>query len=278
MNQFVEKSAQTLLRKFGSSVPQTLLIGLLDPNSRDPYYKKLASNLRGRSLQLFPPLSAPNAADQVADAPSLFCLIGQEGLFCGLDSPRHCHGFHPGGTKFVTQNSATISRAGAKLAEALHYLRLHQPLPAVGAHWLELGASPGGMTAELLAKGYRVTAIDRAPMDSRLDYSADLTFIRSDVTRFQPAANACFDAILCDMNGEARDSIEQVSRLAAHVVPGGLIIFTLKTAGAITLPHLQRLADSVIALAATGGLQLIAQTHLTYNRHEFTLFFRNRGV
>jgi 23S rRNA C2498 (ribose-2'-O)-methylase RlmM len=277
MDQFVEKAAQTLARKFGTAKPQTLLIGLLDPSSRDSYYKKLASNLRGRTLQLFPPLAAPSAETQDATSPTLFCLVGQEGLFCGIDSPRHCNGFYPGGTKFIPQNTAnTISRAGAKIAEALHYLRLHHPLPPAGAHWLELGASPGGMTAELLAKGYRVTAIDRAPLDPRLDYSADLTFVRSDAARFTPAASTRFDAILCDLNGEPRDSIEQVIRLAAQLVAGGLVIFTLKTTGATTLPHLQRLADSVTVLAATGGLQLLAQTHLTYNRHEFTLFFRKR--
>lgn len=277
MDQFVEKAAQTLARKFGAAIPQTLLIGLLDPSSRDSYYKKLASNLRGRTLQLFPSLTAPSAEAQDATSPTLFCLVGQEGLFCGIDSPRHCNGFYPGGTKFIPQNTAnTISRAGAKIAEALHYLRLYHPLPPAGAHWLELGASPGGMTAELLTKGYRVTAIDRAPLDPRLDYSADLTFVRSDAARFTPAADTRFDAILCDLNGEPRDSIEQVIRLATQLVSGGLVIFTLKTTGATTLPHLQRLADSVTALAATGGLQLLAQTHLTYNRHEFTLFFRKR--
>jgi hypothetical protein len=277
MDQFVEKSAQTLARKFGPAAPQTVLIGPLDPSSRDPYYKQLASNLRGRTLQLFPPLTAPTAEDQDAAADTLFCLVGPEGLFCGISSPRHCHGFYPGGTKFIPQNSAsTISRAGAKIAAALHHLRLHQAPPPAAAHWLELGASPGGMTAELLAKGYRVTAIDRAPLDPRLDYSTDLTFIRSTAANYLPVATARFDAILCDMNGEARESIEQVIRLAAHLVSGGLVIFTLKTAGATTLPHLQRLADSVIALAAAAGLQVFAQTHLTYNRHEFTLFFRKR--
>lgn len=278
MDQFIEKSAQALRRKFGAALPQAIFMGVLDPSSRDPYYKKLASNLRGRTLQLFPPSSAPAAEDQDPAAGSLFCLVGKEGLFCGLDSPRRCGGFHPGGTKFIPQHATTtISRAGAKVAEALHILQLHQPPPPAGAHWLELGASPGGMTAELLAKGYRVTAIDRAPLDERLDYSTDLTFIRGDVSRYAPAATARFDAMLCDMNGEARESIEQVSRLASRLVPGGLVIFTLKTAGATTLAHFQRLADSVIALAAAGGLDLFAQTHLTYNRHEFTLFFRKQA-
>ena len=80
--------------------------------------------------------------------PNLFCLVGKEGLFCGLQSPAASNGFYPGGTKFIRQNTPdTISRAGAKIAEALHYLQLKKTPPPAGSQWLELGASPGGMTA-----------------------------------------------------------------------------------------------------------------------------------
>ncbi len=275
MDGFVEKAAQALLRKFGTCHPQTLLVGLLQPGSRDSYYKKLASNLRGRALQLFPPPAQPRpeAEDQDPDAATLFCLLGKEGLFCGVQSPGLSNGFYPGGTKFISRNAATISRAGAKLAEALHYLRLHRPPPPTQAHWLELGASPGGMTAELLARGYRVTAVDRAPLDARLDASAGLIFIPGDAATFTPRDNTRYDAILSDMNGAARNSIEALLRLSKHLQPGGLVIFTLKTAGVDTLEGMQRLCASVIERAAAGGLCLLAQTHLTYNRHEFTLFF-----
>jgi 23S rRNA (cytidine2498-2'-O)-methyltransferase len=276
MDSFVEKAAQALSRKFATHNPQTLLIGLLHPGSRDSYYKKLASNLRGRTLQLFPPPAQPRpeVEAQDPDAPTLFCLLGKEGLFCGLQSPRMSNGFYAGGTKFISQNSAeTISRAGAKIAEALHYLCLHRALPPKHAHWLELGASPGGMTSELLARGYRVTAVDRAPLDARLDYAPDLTFICGDAATCSPPAGTCYDAILSDMNGEARSSIEAVLRLTKHLKPGGLVIFTLKTAGVGTPDDIHRLCATVAAHAAAGGLRLLAQTHLTYNRREFTMFF-----
>lgn len=278
MDGFVEKAAQTLARKFAPQHPQTLLIGLLDPGSRDSYYKKLASNLRGRSLQLFAPsaMPQPEAEAQDPDAPTLFCLLGKEGLFCGMQSPRLSNGFYPGGTRFISQTpAATISRAGAKLAEALHYLRLHRCAPPARAHWLELGASPGGMTSELLARGYRVTAVDRAPLHPRLADAPALHFVCGDAASFRPEPHTRYDAILSDMNGDARDSIKSVLRLTKHLSPGGLVIFTLKTAGAGTLDDIQSLCASVTALAAAGGLRLLAQTHLTYNRLEFTLFFES---
>jgi hypothetical protein len=276
MDGFVEKAAQALSRKFGPYHPQTLLVGLLHPESRDSYYKKLASNLRGRALQLLPPSRVPlrEVESQDPDAPTLFCLLGNEGLVCGLQSPRLSNGFYPGGTKYISQSSVeTISRAGAKIAEALHYLRLYRTPPPKQAHWLELGASPGGMTAELLARDYRVTAVDRANLHPRLDYSPNLRFYRSDAATFQAETDIWYDAILSDMNGSAHDSIGTVLRLTKHLQPGGLVIFTLKTMGTHTLDEILRLSAAVTTRAAAGGLRLIAQTHLTYNRHEFTLFF-----
>ena len=278
MEGFVEKAAQALLRKFAVAQPQTLLIGLLDPSSADSYYKKLASNLRGRALQLFPLPAVPSreVEAQDPDAATLFCLLGKEGLFCGMQSPKLANGFYPGGTKFISQNSAeTISRAGAKLAEALHYLCLHRPPPPAPAHWLELGASPGGMTSELLARGYRVTAVDRAALHPRLASAPGLTYVCGDAVTFRPPDGTRYDSILSDMNGPARGSMEAVLRLAKHLRPGGLVIFTLKTGEANTVEDIRHLCASVRALAATGGLRLFAQTHLTYNRHEFTLFFES---
>lgn len=278
MDGFVEKAAQALSRKFGAHHPQALLIGLFDSGSRDSYYRKLASNLRGRALQLLPPAALPQLVveAQDPDVATLYCLLGKDGLYCGLQSPRLCNGFYPGGTKFISQSSAeTISRAGAKIAEALHYLRLHRARPPRHAHWLELGASPGGMTSELLARGYRVTAVDRAPLDARLDYAPDLTFIRSDAATFTPDVGVRYDAILCDMNGEAHDAIEHVIRLGKHLNPGALVVFTLKTTGRITLEDIHHKCATVTALAAAGGLRVFAQTHLTYNRHEFTLFLES---
>lgn len=273
---FIEKAAQALHRKFAAAGPQALIVGPLDPGSSGKYYRTLASNLRGRALQLFPPQVAAirDAEAQDSNVPTLFCLIGREGLFCGLQSPRQSNGFYPGGTKFIPQNAAaTISRAGAKIAEALHHLRLERPLPAAGSHWLELGASPGGMTSELLARGYRVTAVDRAPLDKRLENAPGLVPVIADAATFRPAEGMVYDAILADMNGDARESISQVVRLSQVLKPGGLVIFTMKTPGVTSVEEINSLERSVIEISAAGNLRIFARTHLTYNRHEFTLFF-----
>lgn len=275
MEGFIEKAAQAMARKFAPLNPQTVLVGLLYPGPANHYYRQLASNLRGRALQIFPAPSVPlrEAEAQNPTAPTLYCLVGREGLFCGMQSPRDSNGFHPGGTRYVSQDSSTISRAGAKIAEALHYLRLYRPPLAEGSHWLELGASPGGMTAELLDRQFRVTAVDRAPLDRRLANEARLAFSMSDVAEFQPPAGSRYDAILSDLNGEAKESIQHVIRLAPSLRPGGLVVFTLKLPGVETVSRVLALKNSVVHTASSAGLKPLAETHLSYNRHEFTLFF-----
>ncbi len=273
MEGFIEKAAQTLWRKFGSRHPQGIFIGTLQPASQDKYYKTLASNLRGRVLQLFPKSAVNTVEEQEATAQTLFCLVGKEGLFAGMQSPRASNGFYPGGSKFIALDAPNaISRAGAKIAEALHYLLLYRPALAPGCHWLELGACPGGMTSELLARGHRVTAIDRAPLDHRLHGRMGLTFVLEDVAAFHPSAEASYDAILSDLNGSPMESMAQVIRLSGWLRTGGVVVFTLKLAGVESIDDTCALFGRVVAMAEAAGLRKIAATHLTYNRHEFTLF------
>lgn len=275
MDGFIEKAAGGLRRKFAERNPQTVLVGLLEGGVVNPWFKSLASNLRGRVLQLFPGTEMPlaQAGEQVPDRETLFCLIGKEGLFAGCADPLACNGFFPGGRKFLPKSGAeSISRAGSKIAEALHQVRLHRPAPLVGTRWLELGASPGGMTAELLNAGYQVTAIDRAPLDKRLDGADGLRFFRGDVADFSPIHGEVFGGLLCDMNGEARVAMREVLRLSRHLQRGGLVIFTLKSAGAEGFRELVALHDAVRAQALAAGLKLVASTHLGGNRREFTWF------
>ena len=279
MTGFIEKAAQGLLKKFGGRHPQTILVGQLDPSASNRYYKTLASNLRGRVLQVFPPTEAKTAEEQHSGRETLFCLIGKEGLFCGMASPKAVNGFHPGGTKYMSQGAEdTISRAGAKIAEALHYLRLYRPEHRPGSRWLELGASPGGMTSELLKRGFYVTAVDRAVLDPRLSAAKHLEFIRGDVAEFVPKKGSVFEAMLSDMNGPPREAMRQLARLAAFLKPGGLAVFTLKTTGAETAAQINELHRGVLEDAKKAGLLLIAETHLTYNRQEFTLFFERKAA
>ena len=82
-----------------------------------------------------------------------------------------------------------------------------------------------------------------------------------------------YDAILSDMNGDAHEAIAQVARLSQNLRPGGIVVFTIKTPGITTFGEINRLGSSMVEKATAAGLRCITMTHLTYNRHEFTVFF-----
>lgn len=274
---FIEKAASALARKFSARKPRTVWVGVLQPGPGDGWFKRLASNLRGRCLQWFPDSAMPlaDAGSQRPDEAALFCMVGAGGLYAGMASPRDCNGFYPGGIYHFPKSSGTsISRAGAKIAEALHHAALHGEPPGKGAHWLELGASPGGMTLELLNRGHRVTAIDRAPLDSRLSGVEGLEFYQNDVSVWKPKPGRKFDALLCDMNGDPLEAFAQVMRLATWLHDGAWIIFTLKTTGREGMDELLGLHAKVVANAKAAGLHHLAISHLSGNRREFTMWFR----
>lgn len=271
---FIEKAAKAIAEKFAPHAPRALMVGAFEPHTRHGYFRKLASNLRGRALQLMP-TACGDAETMGADDPVVYALVGRTGLYCGLQSPREGNGFHPGGTRYIRQSGDDVlSRAGAKIVEALHHMRLLCEPPPAGARWLELGACPGGMTSELLRRGFRVTAIDRAPLDSALDGASGLDFIRADVARWSPPPGRRFDALLCDMNGPADAAFGQVARLSRFLNPGAPVVFTFKTAGVDRVGEIIKLHERILSAASNAGLVHLQTTHLTYNRREFTMFLR----
>lgn len=273
---FIEKAAQSLAGKFGGMGLQGVFVGCLDAGEPDQYHRKLASNLRGRMLQVFGDRigGVKEAEAQDRTQKSLFVLVGKEGLFAGVSSPRVSGGYYPGGTKFIKQSSPdVISRAGAKVVEALHVLSLYRDVPAVGGHWLELGASPGGMTMELLQRGYRVTAVDRAPLDERVLKMPGLAAVVGDAGQFRIAAGDVYDAILSDMNGVPEEAMRNVLRFVRALREGGVVIFTLKTAGCEGDEAICQVQGRVERMAEEAGLRLVGLRHLTYNRREFTYFW-----
>jgi len=278
MDTFIEKAAQTMLTKFGNRSPQALFVGALNPSSPDPYYKLMASNLRGRLKQVFPEMPVNDVEMQDSNRKTLFCMVGREGLYCGLETPKWCNGLYPGGTKFMPHDTEDmVSRAGAKIVEALHHLRLFRSPPKEQSRWLELGAAPGGMTQELLARHYRVTAVDTGAMDPRVVGKPGLIVVKKNVSEFTPMPDWNYEAVLCDLNGSPFDSIAHVARVSKALLRKGLVVFTLKLPKVESLDEPISIIGSVEADAAEAGLRLIARTHLPSNRNEMTLFFEKTG-
>ncbi len=97
-----------------------------------------------------------------------------------------------------------------------------------------------------------------------------------DVATFVPPARTVYDAVLSDLNGPPEESIAHVIRLLGSLRKGGPVVFTLKVPRVEDVDAACGLFGKIVAVAEKAGLSLFARTHLTYNRHEFTLFFEKR--
>jgi len=67
--------------------------------------------------------------------------------------------------------------------------------------------------------------------------------------------------------------MQQVIRLSESLNYGRLVVFTLKLPRVADVDDACAIFRKTVKKARLAGLMLFAQTHLTYNRHEWTLFF-----
>ena len=122
-----------------------------------------------------------------------------EGFFSAVLPPERAHltralSRFPGGIVEISPDRAAPSRAFAKLAEA--EIRLGRRI-AAGETCVDLGASPGSWTYLALARGARVTAVDRSPLRDDLMAHPRLTFVRGDAFCYEPPEPV--DWLLCDV-------------------------------------------------------------------------------
>ena len=120
------------------------------------------------------------------------------------------------------------SRSTLKLAEALALFVGEEAMPRrvrPGMTAVDLGASPGGWTYQLVRRGLMVTAVDNGPMNAALLETGQVKHRREDGFRFRPAEPV--DWLVCDMV----ESPSRVCALAARWVAEGWCreaIFNLK--------------------------------------------------
>jgi 23S rRNA (cytidine2498-2'-O)-methyltransferase len=107
---------------------------------------------------------------------------------------RRCVSRFAGGAVTTAPDRRAPSRAFAKLAEV--EIRLGRRI-AADETCVDLGSSPGSWAWLALARGARVTAVDRSPLRADLMRHARMTFVRGDAFRYHPAAPV--DWLLCDV-------------------------------------------------------------------------------
>lgn len=224
--------------------------------------ERLANHLKATTAIVTTVAVSGAAADDLVMA----IAVGDTEAVVGFTTFRRAGSPYLGGLPPVFVEDAP-SRARWKLRESLDWLAVTAPDHPEPRRWLELGAYPGGMTAELAARGAHVVAVDLAT--GSVPSHPTVTWHRVDAATFTPDTR--FDAILCDMNGTPSSAARTVARLVPSLDPDGLLVHTLK------LPHWEDLPTvraKVEGILASAGLQVIGCRHLAYNRQEVTLLAR----
>ena len=177
----------------------------------------------------------------------------------------------PMGIPRLRMPASSPSRSTLKLAEALlEFMPDREFEPGTPA--VDLGASPGGWTWQLVQRGFMVTAVDNGPMDAKLMDSGQVKHRREDGFRFRPADPVAL--MVCDMV----ESPSRIATLAAKWIAEGWCreaIFNLK------LPMKKRWEEvlrcrAIIDEALGGGGYYLRAKQLYHDREEVTAYLARR--
>lgn len=171
-----------------------LQISVPDTNSG----KELGRFVRGFHRALTAGLAHSGIALDAPQAPRLHLMFPDSGrVSIGLDTDPTAPA---GGIRRLRMPGAAPSRSTLKLDEAIQSLltapereKLFQP----GMTAVDLGASPGGWTWQMVRRHIHVYAIDNGPMDTGLLDSGLVSHVRADGFAWQP--DRPVDWLLCDI-------------------------------------------------------------------------------
>jgi 23S rRNA (cytidine2498-2'-O)-methyltransferase len=198
-------------------------------------------------------------------------FVGGRACYVGVSAIANSAAW-PMGIPRLRMPSGAPSRSTLKLAEAfMQFLPGREFEPGLTA--VDLGASPGGWTWQLVKRGFHVAAVDNGPMDPALLDTGQVKHRRTDGFHYQPADPV--DWMVCDM-------IESPSRIAALVaawIERGWCrecIFNLK------LPMKKRFEEvgrcrALIDEALGGGGYYLRLKQLYHDREEVTGYLARRA-
>ena len=182
----------------------------------------------------------------------------------------------PMGIVRLRMPSAAPSRSTLKLAEALlEFLdeRERAKRLVAGMSAVDLGASPGGWTWQLVQRGLMVLAVDNGAIDARLLESGQVKHRRDDGFHFRPADPV--DWMVCDMV----ESPSKIARLAAKWIAEGWCresIFNLKLPMKKRWEEVER-CRGIIGEALGGSGYYLRFKQLYHDREEVTAYLARRG-
>jgi len=236
--------------------------------------RELAPLCRGLNAALIAAMKKQQWIDRRARWRLHVCLTATDAAFVAAADIAHASPW-PGGILRLKFPRAAPSRSTLKLEEALLVLldegereRWLKP----GMRAVDLGASPGGWTWQLVARSLHVTAVDNGPMDGALLESGLVDHLRADGFRYRPSKPV--DWLVCDMVEQPRRVVELIAQWFAqgHCRHA---IFNLKLPMKKRYDEVQSCFAILRETAAAAGLRIeLRAKQLYHDREEVTVFAR----
>jgi 23S rRNA (cytidine2498-2'-O)-methyltransferase len=177
----------------------------------------------------------------------------------------------PMGIARLKMPAGAPSRSTLKLAEALmQFLPGREFEPGLTA--VDLGASPGGWTWQLVKRGFHVLAVDNGALDAALLDTGQVRHRREDGFHFQPADPV--DWMVCDMV----ESPSRIAQLVSRWIANGWCkecIFNLKLPMKKRWEEVER-CRQVVDEALGGGGYYLRLKQLYHDRAEVTGYLARR--
>jgi 23S rRNA (cytidine2498-2'-O)-methyltransferase len=259
----IVEAARTLGRRF-----RALWIELPDTNDG----KALASLTRPLAPHLEKALARAGVAIDDAKATDRLHVFFVGGRACYVGIAEVANSARsPMGIARLRMPSSSPSRSTLKLAEALLEFfdeRERERRFAPGMTAVDLGASPGGWTWQLVQRDMIVTAVDHGAIDARLLETGQVKHRRDDGFHFHPADPV--DWMVCDMV----ESPSRIARLAAQWIERAWCRATLFN---LKLPMKKRWEEvvrcrSIIDEILGGAGYYLRMKQLYHDREEVTAY------
>jgi 23S rRNA (cytidine2498-2'-O)-methyltransferase len=197
-------------------------------------------------------------------------FVGGRACYVGVSTVANSSPW-PMGIPRLRMPSGAPSRSTLKLAEAfLEFLPSRTFEPGTAA--VDLGASPGGWTWQLVHRGFMVTAVDNGAMDRALMDSGQVKHRRDDGFHYTPPDPV--QLMVCDMV----ESPSRIARLAARWVAEGWCretVFNLKLPMKKRFEEVER-CRALIDEALGGGGYFLRMKQLFHDREEVTAYLARR--
>jgi 23S rRNA (cytidine2498-2'-O)-methyltransferase len=247
--------AACVLRHLGDALPSNIMVcdaaGRCPPSVRALRDRLPAAQVSGAA--------ETSSAAVIATDDQLW--VGRVLLGAGLRGTRSWPGARPD----FGYEPLLVSRSALKLLEALTVFAVD---PGKQGRALDLGASPGGWSQVLAAKGMTVSAVDPGALDPRVLATPGIFAHRATAQDFIATTRDRYRVIVDDMRVDARETARILVTAAANLERDGDIIVTLK------LPEHRPSRNLRQALDILAQRYVVRARSLYYNRHEVTAHAR----